>query len=374
MIRLTRTILTLGLLAGLASPGWAAEAEPIKIGFLIPVTGHAAAYGQLTREGVALAQAKVRQVLGRPVELIVTDTRGDRVEAANCANRLILRDKVVALLGPMTSVECLAAGPVAETAKVPLLTAGATNPLVTQGKRYIFRSCFIDPFQGRVAALFARRELQAQTAAVLVDVGRDYSVGLAKFFRQTFTEQGGQVVLTASYNEGDQEFGPQLAAIKAKNPDLIYLPGYLPEEPLIIGQARELGLTQPFLSGDAAQAEGTIEIGGPAVEGLYCTSHFDVDGATSPAGREYVEQYRQAYGKAPEGLSAPCHDGYLILLDAIARAGSTDPEAIVAALETTRDFPGVCGATSIVDHDAVKPAVILQVKQGRFQYVTTVNP
>ncbi len=372
MQRLAGIVLALVLAWGAAGP--AAAVEPIKIGYLVPVTGHAAAYGEIIREGVALAQAKVKEVLGRPVELVLIDTRGDRVEAANAVNRLILRDKVVAILGPMSSSECLAAGPVAEKHQIPLLTAQATNPLVTQGKRYVFRTCFIDPFQGEVAAVFARGILQAQTAAILVDVGRDYSVGLAKFFKKTFEAKGGRVVLTTNYSEGDQEFGPQMAAIKAKSPDLIYLPGYLPEEPLIIRQARELGLAQPFLSGDAAQAEETISIGGKAVEGLYCTTHFDEQGATTDAGRAYVSEFRKAHGKAPEALGAPGHDGYLILLDAIARAGSTDPEAIVAALETTKDFPGVCGATTIVGRDAVKPAVIMVVKDGTFQYVTTVEP
>ncbi len=372
MTRVARFVLVLGLLALIAGP--AAAAEPVKIGFLIPVTGPAAAYGQVILESVTLAQTKLAEVLGRPVELITSDSHSDRIEAANAVNRLIMRDKVVAILGPMSSSECLAAGPVAEKFRIPLLTAWGTNPLVTQGKRYVFRTCFVDTFQGQVAASFARHNLKAQTAALLLDVSRDYSVGLATFFRKSFVAQGGKIVATANYSEGDQEFGPQLAAIKAQNPEVIYLPGYLPEEPLIIRQAREMGLTQPFLSADAAQADETLKIGGAAVEGLYLTTHFDEQGAGSEAGRQYARDYRQAYGRGPEALGAQGYDGYLILLDAITRAGSTDPEAIVAALETTRDFPGVCGATSIVDHDAVKPAVILQVKQGRFQYVTTVNP
>ena len=366
--------LILALAAAWCATGPALAAEPIRIGFLAPITGGSAAYGQMMREGVALAQAKVNQVLGRPVDLIIADTRSDRVEASNAANRLIMRDRVVAILGPFSSSECLAAGPVAEKAKLPLLTAWGTNPLVTLGKRYVFRTCFIDTFQGEVAASFAVRHLQARTAATLVDVGRDYSVGLARFFRKSFTEQGGQVILTTHYSEGDQEFGPQLAAIKAKNPDLVFLPGVLPEEPLIIRQAREMGLTQPFISGDSAQTEETIKIGGPATEGLYFTTHFDEQGVSNEAGRQYAGEYRRVYGKAPDALGAPGHDGYLILLDAIARAGSTDPEAMVKALETTKDFPGVCGNTTIVGRDAVMPAVIMVVRDGKFRYVATVEP
>lgn len=369
--------LAMAMVLGLALAGTApaaGPAEPVRIGFLVPVTGAAAAYGEMMSQGVKLAQARRGQVLGRPVDLIFTDTKSDRVEASNAANRLIQRDRVAAILGPLSSSDCLAAGPVAEQHKLPLLTAWGTNPLVTQGKRYVFRSCFIDPFQGGVAANFAVKNLKAKTAAVLVDVGRDYSVGLAKFFAQTFQELGGAVVITTNYSEGDQEFAPQLAAIKAKNPDLIYLPGYLPEEPLIIRQAREMGLTQPFISADAAQADETIKIGGKAVEGLYFTTHFDEQGASNAAGREYAQAYRQAYGKAPDALGALGYDGYLILLDAIERAGSTDPEAIVRALETVKDFPGVCGSTTIVGRDAVKPAVILAIKDGKYAFVATINP
>ncbi len=372
MTRLTRTVLTLGLLAGLAGP--ARAAEPIKIGFLAPMTGSSAAYGQMMREGVALAQAKTSQVLGRPVELLLADTRSDRVEAANAANRLIMRDQVVAILGPFSSSEGLAAGPVAEKARIPLLTAWGTNPLVTQGKRYVFRTCFVDTFQGQVAASFARHNLKAQTAAVLLDVGSDYSVGLAKFFQKSFVALGGRVVLSSHYSGGDQEFGPQLAAIKDQAPDLIFLPAVLPEVPLIVRQARELGLTQPIICGDSAQTEETLQIAGPASEGLYFTTHFDEQAVVGEAGKHYVREYRRVYAKTPDPLGAPGYDGYLILLEAMARAGSTDPEALVRALEQTRDFPGVCGNISIVGRDAVMPAVILSVKDGKFQYVATVEP
>lgn len=370
-------ILTLGLALGLAGAflaGPAQAAEPIKIGLILPVTGGSAAYAEIISQALVLARAERGSVLGRPVELILLDNKSDKVEAANAANRLLRRDQVVALLGPLSSGEALAAGPIAEAAKVPLMAAWATNPLVTQGKRYVFRACFIDPFQGYVAASFAYNHLKARTAAVLMDVGRDYSVGLSTFFQKAFTGLGGQVLLTTNYSEGDQEFAPQLAAIAAKKPDVIYLPGYLPEEPLIIRQARELGLTQPIISGDAAQAEETLTIGGAAAEGLYITTHFDEAGATTPAGQKYVAAFRAKYNKAPEALGAVAFDSYQILLDAIDRAGSTDPEKIVAALETVNNFPGVGGPVSIKDHNAVKPAVVLMVKGGKYVYVTSVNP
>ncbi|MBI4799373.1 MAG: ABC transporter substrate-binding protein [Desulfarculus sp.] len=363
----------LALVMALAAGG-ALAAEPIRIGLVLPLTGGSAAYGEMCLMGIRLAQAQKAQALGRPVELVLLDNKSDKVESSNAANRLIQRDKVVAILGPLSSSEALAAAPVAEAAGVPLVAAWATNPLVTQGRAYIFRTCFIDPFQGGVAANFAFNHLKAKTAAVLFDVARDYSVGLANFFKKSFASLGGQVAITAQYSEGDQDFSAQLLAIKAKNPDVIYLPGYLPEEPLLVRQARELGITAPFLSGDAAQSDELIKIGGPAVEGLYFTTHFDEGGATTAQGRMYAQAYRQAHGKAPDALGALGFDAYLLLLDALERAGSTEAPGLAKALDTTRGFAGVCGLTDIVGHDAVKPAVILQVKEGKFVFVATVNP
>jgi branched-chain amino acid transport system substrate-binding protein len=360
-------------LAGVIS-GPAGAADPVKIGLILPLTGGSAAYGEMCLAGIRLAQAGRAGVLGRPVELVLADNKSDKIEAANAANRLIRRDHVAAILGPLSSGEALAAGPIAEEAKVPLVTAWATNPLVTQNRHYVFRTCFIDPFQGSVAANFAYHNLKARTAAVLVDVGRDYSVGLASFFQKSFAALGGQIMLTTNYSEGDQEFSSQLAAIAAKKPEVIYLPGYLPEEPLILRQAREMGLAQPFISGDAAQAEEVVKIGGAAAEGLYLTTHFDEAGATTPAGKAYAQAYRAKHGKAPDALGALGFDGYNILLDAIEHAGSPDPEKVVAALAQVKAFAGVCGTTAITGRDAVKPAVILTVKEGKFVYVTSVNP
>ncbi len=378
MRRALRPTLPFLILCGLVVAGFATgparAAEPVKIGLILPMTGGSAAYGEMCLAGVKLAHDGRAQALGRPVELVLADSKSDKVEAANAAGRLIQRDRVTAILGPMSSGEALAAGPIADKAKVPLVTAWATNPLVTQNRRYVFRTCFIDPFQGSVAASFAYNDLKARKAAVLMDVGRDYSVGLSTFFQKAFAAQGGQVALVTNYSEGDQEFSAQLAAIAAKKPEVIYLPGYLPEEPLIIRQAREMGLTQPFISGDAAQADEVVSIGGPAVEGLYLTTHFDENGAFTQAGQKYVSAHRAKYGTAPDGLGAVGYDGYRILLDAIARAGSTEPDKIVAALEAVKDFPGVSGPIAIKDRDAVKPAVVLKVKDGKFAYVTSVNP
>jgi branched-chain amino acid transport system substrate-binding protein len=369
-----RILFTLGLAALLLSAGAALAAEPVKVGVVFPMTGPAAVYGQNGIKGLKLAQEHRPTVLGRPVELIIVDNKSDKVEASNATNRVIQKDEVNAIIGCLTSSNSLAAAPVAEKAKVPMLSPWATNPLVTQNKQYVFRICFIDPFQGAVAAKFARDNLKAKTAAVMIDISQDYCVGIASFFQRAFTKLGGKVVLKTQYNTGDQDFSAQLGAIQAAKPDIIYVPGYFTEDALTARQARELGLKQPLLSGDAAQADELIKIGGPAVEGLYFTTHFDEQGVTTDSGKHFVAAYRKAYQEAPDSVSALSYDSYNALLDAMKQAGATDATKVAAALAQTKNFPGVTGVLTMVDHNAVKPAVILKVKDGKFAYVATVNP
>jgi len=323
---------------------------------------------------VLLAQAHRPTVLGRKVVLVLVDNKSDKVEASNAAQRLIVRDQVPVIIGPLSSGTTLAAAPVAERLRVPLVSGWATNPVVTKGKKYVFRTCFIDPFQGRVAANFAVHNLKAKTAAVLIDVSRDYSVGLAGFFMRAFKKLGGKVVLVTKYSAGDQEFGAQVGAIKSARPDLIYLPGYFPELPMVIRQAREQGLKQPFLSGDAAQSDETLKLTGRYGEGLYLTTHFDEQGVSNQVGRRYVKAYHAKHNKSPDALGALGYDTYNVVLNAIERAGRLDREAITRAIDQTKDFSGVCGRMTLVNHDAVKSAVVLKIKDGRFVYVATVNP
>ncbi|MCF8034017.1 MAG: ABC transporter substrate-binding protein [Desulfarculaceae bacterium] len=367
-----KMLLMLGALVLCA--GTALAAELVRLGVVFPMTGPAAVYGQNGIKGLKLAQENRPTVLGRPVKLMIVDNKSDKVEATNAANRVIQKDEVCALIGCLTSSNSLAAAPVAEKAKVPMLSPWATNPLVTQKKEYVFRICFIDPFQGAVAAKFARENLKAKTVALMIDISQDYSVGIAGFFQRAFTKLGGKVVLKTHYNTGDQDFSAQLGAIQAAKPDIIYVPGYFTEDALIARQARELGLTQPLLSGDAAQADELIKIGGKAVEGLYFTTHFDEQGVTTASGKHFVAAYRKAYDEAPDSVSALSYDSYNALLDAMERAKSTDAAKVSAALAQTKDFQGVTGVLTLVDHNAVKPAVILQVKNGNFAYVATVNP
>lgn len=358
----------------------AGEPEPIAVGVLAPMTGAVAAYGQMTNAGIQIAHDMRPEVLGQPVKLILLDTKSDAVEAANGASRLVKKDQVVALLGPVTSTRSLAAAPIAEAAGIPLISPAATSPILTQGKKYIFRVCFIDPFQGKVAARYAYKRLSKRKAAVLIDVSQDYAVGLAAFFMREFKRLGGKIAARVKCNTGDQDFSAQLGAIKASGADILYLPNYYTEDALIARQAKEIGLNIPLLSGDGAQAPELINIGGPAVEGFAFTSHFHPAGAQSGLGKEFISAYQKLKkaGQFKEDL-ASFHvlgaDAYFLLLDAIQRAGSTDGEKLRAALVNTNNFKGASGTFSIgLDGNAIKSAVILKVQDGKFVYVTTMEP
>lgn len=256
-----------------------------------------------------------------------------------------------------------------------MISPWATNPVVTQGKKWVFRACFIDPFQGYVGAKFARENLKAKNAAVLIDISQDYCVGIANFFMKNFTKMGGKIASKLHYNTGDLDFTAQLTAIKNSKPDVLYCPGYFKELALIAQQAKEVGLDVPILAGDAAQADELIKIGGKAVEGLSFTTHFDEKGVTTESGKKFVKAFRAAYpGVTPDSVSALSYDTYNILLDAIERAGSTDKEKVRAELENTKNFQGVTGVMTMKNHDMVKPAVILTVKDGKFQWLATVQP
>lgn len=355
--------------------GNARAEEFVKIGVYYPMTGPSAVYGQIGYKGLQLAQKERPKVLGREVKLFLTDNKSDKVESANAVSRLIQKNKVDAVIGGLTSSNTLSGAPVAEKAKVPMISPWATNPVVTQGKKWVFRACFIDPFQGFVGAKFARENLKATNAAVLIDISQDYCVGIANFFMKNFTKMGGKVVSKLHYNTGDLDFTAQLTAIKNKNPDVLYCPGYFKELALIAQQAKEVGLNVPILAGDAAQADELIKIGGKAVEGLSFTTHFDEKGVTTESGKKFVKAFRAAYPDVtPDSVSALSYDTYNILLDAIERAGSTDKEKVRADLENTKNFQGVTGVMTMKDHDMVKPAVILTVKDGTFQWLATVQP
>jgi branched-chain amino acid transport system substrate-binding protein len=367
----TSILFSLFLLAG-----WSSAAETVKIGGWLPMTGAVAAYGQDAWAGIQIALEMKPTVLGKKVEVVVADTKSDKIEAANAMSRLIEKDNVTAVVGEMISGDTMAGGPIAEKAKIPVVSPTATNPLVTQGKKYVFRVCFIDPVQGDIAAKYAFHTLKAKKAALIVDKSQDYCVGLAKFFKDAFTKLGGKIVAETFCVTEDKDFSAQLSTIKSTRPDVIYAPNYYSPVALFTRQARELGVKAPVLSGDGAQAEELIQIGGKEVEGVAFTGHFNARAATTKLAKDFIARFEKKYSnKEPNAFHALAADAYFVLCDAITRANSTKGEAIRAALAATKNFEAISGILSIgEDGNAVKPMVINVVKGGKFEYLTTINP
>jgi len=350
----------------------------IKIGEFASLTGKEATFGVSSHEGTLMAIEEINAaggVLGKQLELLTEDTQSKAGEPATVVNKLIARDGVVAILGEVASSRSLEAAPICQQNQIPMISPSSTNPKVTETGDYIFRVCFIDPFQGTVMANFATKTLKAKRVAVFTDVKSDYSKGLAKFFKEGFTKAGGEIVVELDFNGGDKDFKAQLTAIKAANPDGVFIPGYYTDAALIAIQAKQLGLNVPLFGGDGWESEKLVEIGKDAVEGHYFSTHYHPD-VSSEKSKKFVANYRQRWnGKNPDALAACGYDSALVLADAIRRAGSTDGQKIRDAIAATKDFDAVTGRITInAQRDATKSAVILQVKNGKFAYLETVAP
>jgi branched-chain amino acid transport system substrate-binding protein len=373
-----KRLLALCVVLMLALAGTAAAADTVRVGVYLPLTGQMAYGGQLELEGIQMAAKEMPEILGKKVELFVVDNKSDKVESANAVKRLIDKEKVVAIIGTYGSSLAMAGGEVAEKAGIPMVGTSCTNPLVTQGKKYIFRVCFIDPFQGAGAATYAFKELGFKKAALLVDVANDYSVGLASFFQKSFAKQGGEVVANLKYQSGDQDFTAQLTEIISKKPDVMFIPSYFAEGAIIMKQAQELGAQFRIMGGDAMDNPKIVEIGGAAVEGFVHTT-FPYDPSMkdmSPMAKKFTENWTKTYpGKEPNVNAALGYDTYALVLDAIKRAGKADPAAITKALAETKGFEGVTGATTInATHDAEKPVGLVLIKGGKKTYVGSITP
>jgi branched-chain amino acid transport system substrate-binding protein len=352
--------------------------DPIKVGEFASLTGKEATFGQSSHEGTLLAIEEINAaggLLGRKVELITDDTQSKAGEPATVVNKLISRDGVVAVLGEVASSRSLEAAPICQQNKIPMISPSSTNPKVTESGDFIFRVCFIDPFQGTVMANFATKTLKAKKVAVFTDVKSDYSKGLGKFFIDQFKINGGQISAELDYNGGDKDFKAQLTAIKSSNPDAVFVPGYYTDVALICIQAKQLGLNVPFLGGDGWESEKLVEIGKESVEGNYFSTHYHPD-VGSEKSKAFVENFKKRFnGKTPDALAACGYDSAFVLGDAIKRAGSTEGQKIRDALAATKDLEAVTGKISINEkRDPVKAAVILQVTGGKYKYLETVNP
>lgn len=350
--------------------------DVIKIGVFEPMTGAFAVGGELEMMGIRLAQEQRPTVLGKKVELILVDNKSDKVEAANAVAKLIEKDNVVAILGSYSSGLSIPGAEIADKAGIPMLTATATNPMVTMGKDYVFRACFIDPFQGSALAKYTYNNLGIKKAALLVDVAQDYSVGLANFYERTFKELGGEIVADLKYQTGDQDFSAQMTEIINSGAKALFFPGYFGDVALIAVQGRELGFEGVYMGGDTLDNPKLIEIAKEHAEGVVATSFYHPDApATSEVSINFVNSFKEKYGEDPNAVSVMTYDAYNLLLDAIERAGSTDPDAIKDAMYATENFEGAGGNITIDDEgNAVRPAVVLKVKNGAFQYESTINP
>ncbi|HEY8994337.1 MAG TPA: ABC transporter substrate-binding protein [Lacunisphaera sp.] len=375
-LRLLFGVWTFGLWS--FSAAIAAEGPSIKIGQYGAFTGKEAAFGLASRKGVILAVEEVNAaggLLGRKVELLTEDNQSKAGESATIAKKFVSRDKVVAVLGGNPSSNSLEAAPVYQNAKIPMIAISSTNPRVTETGNFIFRVCFIDPFQGAVLAKFARDTLHASRAGLLTSVNNAYSVGISKVFRERFTAAGGTIAAEQKHSEGDKDFRAQLTALKNAGVDAIFHSGNYTEGALICIQARQLGLDVPIFGGDAWEAPQLIEIGGRAVEGTYYSTHASPD-STALAMQHFIAKFRARWdGETPDSIAALGYDAALLLFDALKRAGTTDSAALRDAIATTRDFSGATGRITIdAQRNASKSAVILTVKDGKFVYVETVEP
>ena len=350
----------------------------IKVGEFASLTGKEATFGISSHEGTLLAVDEINAaggVLGKQLELLPEDNQSKPGESATAVNKLIARDRVIAILGEVASSRSLEAAPICQQNKIPMISPSSTNPKVTETGDYIFRVCFTDILQGKILANFAGQKLHAKKVAIFTDVKSDYSKGLAKYFKEHFIAAGGQIVTELDFNGGDKDFKAQITAIKGANPDAVFIPAYYTDVALICIQAKQLGVTAPIFGGDGWESEDLIKIGKEAVEGTYFSTHCAAD---SPGAKVagFVEAYRKKFnGKTPDAMAMLGHDSVKILVEAIQKTGSTDAAKIRDALAATKDFDGVSGKITIDSkRDATKPMVILQVKEGKFKLVDTINP
>ncbi len=359
-------------------PATVVATGPIKIGHFASMTGSTANFGQSCDKGARLALQEINAaggVLGRPVELITEDDRALPTEARTSALKLIQQDKVVALIGEVASSNSIAAAPVAQQAQIPMVSPASTNPEVTEKGDYIFRICFIDPFQGKVMAKFGYNSLGKKSAAIFTDVKSAYSVGLAQYFKETFVALGGTITAEEAYSQKDIEFKAQLTKIRGTNPEILFVPGYYEEVGLIARQARELGLTGVILGGDGWDSPKTMEVGGAAVEGAYFSNHYASDDP-NPVITDFISKYKAAHGgEVPDAMAVLGYDVLRLVVDAIGRAGSTEGPAIRDALASTKDFPGVSGLITIdALRNAQKAAVVLKIENGALKFAERVEP
>ena len=352
--------------------------DTILVGEYGSMTGPQATFGQSTHNGIMMAIDEVNAaggINGKKITIKSEDDQSKAEEAANTVQKLISQDNVVAVLGEVASSNSLAAAPICQQNKRPMITPSSTNPKVTQIGDYIFRLCFLDSYQGESMANYVTRQLGVKTAAILIDVKSDYSTGLASFFEAQFIKNGGRIVARQNYANGDSDFRSQLTAARSARPDILFVPGYYTDIGQIARQARDLGMKQPLVGGDGWESPKLVEIGGDALEGCYYSNHYHVDDP-SPAVREFVQKYEARFGAKPDSLAALGYDSARVLVDAIKRAGTTEGPKLREAIAATKNFNGVTGMINLgPDRNPIgKKLVVLQIQNGNLVLKDVVDP
>jgi len=364
------------------------DATKIRIGLIAELTGDMPAVGASCKNAAQMAVKEINDAGGFQfgdnkymVELIVEDNAGKADQSVSAAQKLITQKKVVAIVGPNASRYAIPASEIAETNKVVLITPWSTAPKTTLDsktgapKSYVFRSCFIDPFQGQVLAKFALNNLKLNRAAVLYDVASEYNKGIAEIFREVFEKNGGKVVAFETYTTNDKDFSSQLTKIKKAAPQFIFLPNYYSEVPLQIQQAKRLGIKLPFLGSDSWGSEELLKLCGKDCEGFYFSTHYAVDASTEVTKR-FIQNYTDAYGNTPDDVAALTYDSFGLLWQSLKTAGVKDRQAVRDALAKIPQYEGVTGTMQFKEGsgDPIKSAVILKITDGKFTWFANAKP
>ena len=382
--RILSGLVALSMMALLTTGCGNTNSNEIKIGANLEMTGNTATFGQSATNGAKLAIKQVNAkggVLGKQITLVVADNKSDTAEAANAMQKLATQDKVIASIAPIASSSVMAAAQVNESAKILGISPTASNPNVTvdpetgKVRDYLFRATFIDPFQGAVMANFAKNTLKAQKAAVYIENSSDYAKGLGKFFKETFVQNGGNIVSDEAYLAKDTDFKATLTKIKASNPDVIFVPGYYQEVGMIVKQAREIGITVPILGADGWDSAKLPEIAGAeALNNTFFSNHYSPDD-NSPEIKNFVEAYKAEYGQVPDAFAALSYDATMMIIEAIKRAGVEDSVKVKDELAKTKDYQGVSGSITLDEkHNAVKGVVIKKKKNGIQAFKEKIKP
>jgi branched-chain amino acid transport system substrate-binding protein len=380
---LTRRLFTLGLTSAVLSvlalsggAGCGKKSDDVTVGAFLSLSGSDSTFGTDTRDGIELAVEEVNAaggVKGKKVKVLYEDDKSTTQEASQKVRQLIDRDKVVAILGEVASSRSLAGGLIANTSHVPMVTPSSTAVEVTQGREWVFRTCFTDDKQGQVAARFVRNELKKSKVGVFYAAQDTYSSGLARSFRDEFKKLGGEIAIDKGYQKGETNFTTYLNELKAANPEMIFVPNYYNEMVQIARQAKQVGIPgSTFVGGDGWDSANLIEGAGAELEGAYFTNHYAPD-VPWPNSKKFLASFQEKYKHEPSSLSAQGYDATRLLFDAIGRATEITHEGIRKALAETKDFQGATGTMTMdKDRNANKPIVVVQIKNKKFAYATQV--